>query len=198
MLSGPNHYETLGVSRAATQEEIKKAFRRLSVETHPDLNKETHGDGEKFKVIANAHSVLSSPAERRKYDRDLQEALMWRGGGGMRAGSSNGFYGGGTLHRQHGRPHKPGLHVAVETLSHPRYVLMGLLGFGGVAVVGSMLGGLSSKRPEYHPHEPMVEAWKNPATGRYEQPAPWDPAYQRLRPKLEMVPREKVRRRHLE
>jgi hypothetical protein len=91
----------------------------------------------------------------------------------------------------------------METLTHPRYVVLGLLGFGAVAVAGAALGGLSSKRPQYdHPHhhygaEPMVEAWRNPSTGRYEQPAPWDPIYRQLRPKLEMIPREKVQKRHV-
>eukprot|EP00536_Pseudo-nitzschia_multiseries_P000640 jgi/Psemu1/300241/fgenesh1_kg.8_\ len=85
----------------------------------------------------------------------------------------------------------------METLTNPRYFMVGLIGFGGVAVLGSLLGGVSSKRPEYHYKEPLVEAWKNPLTGRYEQPAPWDKEYQRIKPKLELVPRDKVWKRHI-
>mmetsp|Transcript_11482 Transcript_11482/g.18444 ORF Transcript_11482/g.18444 Transcript_11482/m.18444 type:complete len:196 (+) Transcript_11482:194-781(+) len=193
-MAGSTHYETLGVQKNATQEEIKAAFRKLSKETHPDLNKETHACGEKFKQIANAHSVLSSPAERRKYDRQLQEAAMWRGT--TAAGrSGDQFYGGGNFSRQRGGRQKPGMHIAMETLSHPRFILMSVAGFAGVAFLGSMLGGVSSKRPEYHYHEPMVEAWQNPNTGHWETPAPWDPIYRQQKPKLEMVPRERVRQR---
>jgi hypothetical protein len=43
----------------------------------------------------------------------------------------------------------------------------------------------------------LVEAWKNPKTGEWEQPAPWDPTYQQLKPALELVPREQVKRRHM-
>ncbi|KAG7364988.1 heat shock protein DnaJ domain protein [Nitzschia inconspicua] len=191
----PTHYETLGVSKGATPEEIKAAFRKLSLETHPDLNKDT-SCSEKFKRIANAHSILSNSTERRQYDRQLQEETMWRGRsngfpGGHRKGD---FYGGGNF--RHQRAPKPGMHVVMETISNPRYIFLGMAGFGGMAFLGAMLGGVSSNRPEYHHYqEPMVEAWKNPQTGRWEQPAPWDPVYQTLKPKLEMVPREKVRRR---
>jgi curved DNA-binding protein CbpA len=189
------HYDVLGVPKTATQEEIKAQFRKLSKETHPDINPDTHGCGTKFKQIANAHSVLSNPTERRKYDRQLQEELMW---GNRRPGGGRGFYDGtGNFSRNdiHRRYPKPGMHVAMETLSNPRYILMGVVVFGGVAMVGSIMGTISSKRPEYHYQEPLVEAWKNPQTGRWEQPAPWDPIYKQLQPKLEMVPREKVRQR---
>lgn len=186
------HYETLGISKNASQDEIKKSYRELSLKLHPDLNKE-HSCGEKFKFIANAHSVLSSSVERRKYDRQLVEDIMWKRGTDPHRRGGNNFSG---AHWGNRRPAKPGLHVVMETLSNPRYFLFGIIGFGGITLVGSVLGGVSSKRPEYHHHEPMVEAWKNPSTGRFEQPAPWDKEYQRIKPKLEMIPREKVWKRH--
>jgi hypothetical protein len=200
MLGRRTHYETLGVSKGATQEEIKAAFRKLSLETHPDLNKETSCE-ETFKNIANAHSILSNPNDRRRYDLQLQEDAMWRGGRGFPVHHhhhhTNRFYEGGNFHRPgHYRPPKPAMHVVMETLSNPRYIFLGVAGFGGMAVLGAMLGGISSSRPEYHYHEPLVEAWKNPQTGSWEQPAPWDPVYQKLQPKLEMVPRGQVRRRN--
>lgn len=192
---GATHYETLGVSQKATPEEIKAAFRKLSLETHPDLNQETHGCGTKFKNIANAHSILSSKSERLKYDRQLQEDVIWGRGKSGFTNRGDGFYGGGNFRRPGQRPPKPGMHVAMETISNPRYIIMGLAGFAGVACLGAMLGGVSSNRPVYHFNEPLVEAWKNPTTGKWEQPAPWDPTYRKLQPKLEMVPREKVRQR---
>jgi curved DNA-binding protein CbpA len=189
MPTANTYYEVLGVSKNATQGEIKTKFRQLSKETHPDINPDTHGCGTKFKLIANAHSVLSNPTERRKYDRQLQEEIMW--GNRRRSG---GFSHDGFSRSNIKRP-KPGMHVAMETISNPRYIMMGMVTFGGIAMLGSIMGTFSSKRPEYHYHEPLVEAWKNPQTGRWEQPAPWDPIYRQLKPKLEMVPREKVRQR---
>jgi curved DNA-binding protein CbpA len=192
-----NHYDTLGVSKAATQDEIKAAFRKLSMATHPDVAKDTtHANGEAFKAIAEAHSALSSATERHKYDRQLQEATMWRPGG---PGGGD-FYGGNNNLRRPGggRAQPRGMHVAMETLSNPRYFLFGVVAFGSVFLLSATLGGISSRQPEYHHSSAMmVEAWKNPKTGRWEQPAPWDPLYRQLKPTLELMPREKVRRRNM-
>ena len=188
-MSFRNHYNTLGVSKKATQDEIKAAFRKLSLETHPDLNKEN--DGEAFKAIAEAHSILSSPTERMKYDRQLQDASMWR-----RPGARGGYYDSGNIPRP-GTRNPSGLHVAMETLSNPRYIIFGLVAFGSFAAI---LGNFTSKRPQVQLHHssPTVFAWKNPNTNEWEQPAPWDPLYRKLNPKLELVPREKVKRRNME
>jgi curved DNA-binding protein CbpA len=206
MMMKKNHYDVLGVSKTASQEEIKKAFLKLSMETHPDLNKDTrHCDGETFKQIANAHSVLSNANERRKYDRQLHDSILWRGNGG-RGGGGGGmhstdrpFYGQDRYSKAQRRPGGSSMDVVMDTISNRRYIVIGIIGFGAVATIGSILGSLSSKRPEYHHNhhgQPLVEAWKNPNTGKYEQPAPWDPIYQKLQPKLEMVPRDKVHRRN--
>jgi molecular chaperone DnaJ len=64
-----NLYEILGIKSDATDKEIKLAYRRLALETHPDRN---HGDeeaAEKFKQVANAYEVLSDPQRRSNYDR---------------------------------------------------------------------------------------------------------------------------------
>lgn len=62
-----NHYEVLGVENNATQEQIKKAFRKLSMKWHPDRNKDSEAK-EKFQEINNSYSVLSDPVKRREYD----------------------------------------------------------------------------------------------------------------------------------
>ncbi len=62
-----NYYQVLGISRNATAEETKKAFRRLAFKYHPDCN---HEDGaeEKFKEINEAYEVLSNPKKKTAYD----------------------------------------------------------------------------------------------------------------------------------
>jgi len=62
-----DHYETLGLQRDATQEEIKKAYRRLARELHPDVNPSAEA-AERFKSVTHAYDVLSDPDAREKYD----------------------------------------------------------------------------------------------------------------------------------
>jgi curved DNA-binding protein len=63
-----DYYATLGVTRAATEDEIKKAFRSLARRYHPDVAKDKKTAEEKFKEINEANEVLSDPVKRKKYD----------------------------------------------------------------------------------------------------------------------------------
>lgn len=71
-----NYYELLGVERNSPPDEIKKAFRRLARQYHPDLNQGDKGAEEKFKEFNEAYRVLSDPAARSQYD---QFTRFWRG-----------------------------------------------------------------------------------------------------------------------
>ncbi|PJA97365.1 MAG: molecular chaperone DnaJ [Ignavibacteriales bacterium CG_4_9_14_3_um_filter_34_10] len=64
-----DYYEVLGVGKSATEDEIKKAYRKLAMQYHPDRNPGDKESEEKFKEAAEAYEVLSSPEKKAKYDR---------------------------------------------------------------------------------------------------------------------------------
>ncbi|PPG03865.1 hypothetical protein C5C26_14415 [Rathayibacter sp. AY2B1] len=74
-----DHYEVLGVDRDASADEIKKAYRRLARELHPDVNPSADAS-ERFKLVTHAYDVLSDAQQRAQYDRGPQEGF---GGGGQ-------------------------------------------------------------------------------------------------------------------
>ncbi len=74
-----DYYEVLGVARGASDAEVKRAFRKLARELHPDVNDHDPGAEEKFKEAATAYEVLSDPERRQVYDRFGHEGL--RSGG---------------------------------------------------------------------------------------------------------------------
>jgi curved DNA-binding protein len=119
-----DYYKTLGVDRNASQDEVKKAFRRLARQYHPDMNKGDKRAEEKFKEINEANEVLSDPDKRQKYD---QFGTHWqqyeRAGGRPEDFDWNAWQqpGGGTYTRQ----------VTQEELEHLFGNLGGIGGMGG-------------------------------------------------------------------
>ena len=87
---GADYYELLGCSRSATEDELKKAYRKLAMKWHPDKNKDNRKQAEeKFKKISEAYDVVSDKQKRGVYDKFGEEGLK----GGMGGGGANGFRG---------------------------------------------------------------------------------------------------------
>ena len=90
-------YKVLGVTETASAEDIKKAFRKLARQYHPDRNPGDKAAEEKMKEISEASDVLSDPKKRAEYDRVRQMARSGFGAGGFGAGGGNPFGFGGNV-----------------------------------------------------------------------------------------------------
>ena len=96
---GPNYkdyYSLLGVSKTASEKEIKSAYRKLARKHHPDVNPGDKAAEEKFKDVSEAYEVLSDADKRKKYDQfgDQWKAYSQAGAGGGFPGGAQGFPGG--------------------------------------------------------------------------------------------------------
>ncbi|KAF9734064.1 hypothetical protein PMIN04_005386 [Paraphaeosphaeria minitans] len=85
-------YDSLGISSSATQDEIKKAYRKAALKWHPDKNKDNPSASDKFKEVSQAYEILSDPEKRKTYDQYGLEFLLR--GGAPPPESSAGFDGG--------------------------------------------------------------------------------------------------------
>ncbi|XP_065209376.1 dnaJ protein homolog 1 [Planococcus citri] len=98
---GKDFYQILGIARNASDDEIKKAYRKLALKYHPDKNK-TPGAEEKFKEVAEAYEVLSDKKKKDIYDKYGEDGLKGSSGGGPGAGSAG--HGGSYTYTFHGDP----------------------------------------------------------------------------------------------
>lgn len=92
MADSNDYYQVLGVTKTSSQDEIKKAYRKLALQYHPDRNKTKEGE-EKFKEVTKAYEVLSNEEKRKSYDQFGHAAFEQGGAGGAGQGPFGGFGG---------------------------------------------------------------------------------------------------------
>jgi molecular chaperone DnaJ len=93
MADRPDYYKILGVGKNASEAEIKKAYRKLAREYHPDRNAGDKKAEERFKQISQAHDVLSDPEKRKAYDRGSGPFGSFGGAGGFDPSTFTGGFG---------------------------------------------------------------------------------------------------------
>jgi molecular chaperone, putative len=87
---GKDYYKMLGLDKNATEDEVKKAYKKLALKYHPDKNKHPEAEN-KFKEVAEAYEVLSDKERRRVYDLCGEEGLKGNATGSGRMPGSNSF-----------------------------------------------------------------------------------------------------------
>ena len=91
MAAKRDYYEVLGVSKTATEEEIKKAYRKLAKQYHPDLNPDDKEAEAKFKEVNEAYEVLSDQDKKSRYDQFGHAGVDPQAAGGYGGYSTGGF-----------------------------------------------------------------------------------------------------------
>src|SRR5213083_2721153 len=142
-----DYYQVLGVAKNASQAEIKKAYRKLAQQYHPDANAGDKSAEERFKEISAAYDVVGDEEKRAQYDQVRDMAASGFGAGGFPGGGRPGpggpvqrvhrpgpgaagrrprrrprDRGSGLLRRRHARDHRPGAHPGPRALPHLRWV----------------------------------------------------------------------------
>ena len=108
-----DYYKILGVTKKSTEEEIKKAYRKLAMKYHPDQNPGNKSAETKFKEVAEAYEVLSDPKKRKLYEQLGSNWKNYQNAGGGNANPFAGF--GGFLGRKHdGEPGPQSIWIGLQ------------------------------------------------------------------------------------
>eukprot|EP00461_Guttulinopsis_vulgaris_P000546 UN00546 len=125
--AGANYYQILGVKKTATEKEIKKAYRKLSMQYHPDTNQGSKDAEKKFQEVSQAYEVLSDKEKRRIFDQHGEEGLnqhlqqQQQGGGGHDPHDIfSQFFGRRPQHREAQRG--PDIHITIPVTLEDLYI----------------------------------------------------------------------------
>ena len=207
MQKDPDFYRALGVPEEASQAEIKARFHELAKRHHPDA---AGGNEAAFKRVAAAYETLGEPSKRSMYDDAREFGIPFdEEGGGASGGWAGGGYGGfdkGAGERRAGGSNagRRGFHRFLGKLFQPRVFALvsvatiGSLAFkdnrgaGGASLVDDGGGAGGGGGGGGGAGGGQVQAWKNPQTGRWETPQPWNPLYREHRHTQQLMPRSSV------
>ena len=155
MASKRDYYEILGVSKSASADEIKSAYRKMARQHHPDIDK-TAGAAERFKEIGEAYQVLSDPQKKQSYDQFGHAAFDRSAGGGYGGGNpfagGNPFGGGNTYSWSSAGGGNPNVQFDFGGFEDPFDLFEQI--FGG----GSPFGSYSRRKPTYQMNLTFDEA----------------------------------------
>ena len=159
-----DYHRVLRISRNASKEDVKRAYRQLAKELHPDLNKSLDAPA-RFKAVQEAHDILMDDARRAAAAMDVNGADSGARGSGWKNRTAQ------QAAEDAARRHQArDLHRTLswfELLVHPR-ILLGV--FPVLIGIYFLLNPYSRRAPD----KQEILAWFNPGTKRWETPAPWD------------------------
>ena len=127
MATKRDYYDVLGVSKTASDQEIKRAYRKLAKQYHPDMNPDDANAKKKFEEVGEAYSILSDPKKRKMYDQFGHAAFDGTGGPG-----ASGFNGGNGFHE---------FHFDSSNMGDMDDILKQMFGGGGFGGFGGFGGG---------------------------------------------------------
>lgn len=157
-----DYYKILGVDRKASQEEIKKVYRKLALKYHPDRNPDDKEAEEKFKEMNEAYQVLSDPEKRARYDRLGSSYAQWQQRGAPGNFNWEDFFGSGGAAPRGGRTR-----VHVEGMDD---IFGGAGGMGGFSEFFEAMFGMGGGGSGMGRGSPFQQrASRNPRAQRYEQ-----------------------------
>lgn len=196
-----DHYRVLGLSHMCSQDDVKKAFQSMAKEYHPDVSP-SPGAAAQFARAKEAYDALRSDASRSQYDARLRSRS-----GGMDAYERERLHQRAAAFKQsyQSAGMQRGVVRVAEAFIRPRTLVM--LPFLALAswylttyvsgpgvprdATASSLAGAGVQAYGSEAHD-KIRAWWNPATQRWETPAPWDPAFRAVAHTVTLQPRARV------
>ena len=182
-------FAVLGLRSGASKTDVRQAYLRLAKQWHPDSNKDP-GAAAKFKAISEAYEKLKDVDKVVELGRRADGEFASGGGAWQQQQRGGGWDAEARARRAAEREaRRASLRTlsVLELMMHPRMLLL-----VGAAALGYYAVFAPQQRPTIHRGNETVNAWWNDKKSRWETPAPWDTAFQKLAPPLQQVPKHQV------